>query len=65
VAIFLFTGWRNPNNKKFNNIDKEFDLCCANGSNFNGNRNKWNVRHRTAGIGSECRHRIDNATINL
>jgi len=42
VAIFIFAGWRNPNNKKFNNIDKEFALRCADGSNFNGNRSKWN-----------------------
>jgi len=42
VAIFMFPGWRNPNNKKFNNIDKEFNLRCADGSYFNGNRNKWN-----------------------
>ncbi len=42
VAMFTFPGWRNPNNKKFNNINNEFNLRCADGSYFNGNRNKWN-----------------------
>ncbi|HMS91570.1 MAG TPA: RNA-directed DNA polymerase [Candidatus Absconditabacterales bacterium] len=56
MAIFIFAGWRNPNNKKFNNIDKEFDLRCADGSNFNGNRNKWNNNkgNRNYGFSVRC-----------
>ena len=38
----IFSGWRYPNNKTFYYIDRGFVLRCADGSYFNGHRNKWN-----------------------
>ena len=54
--MFMFPGWRNPNNKKFNNINKEFNLRCADGSYFNGNRNKRNNNkwNRSYGFSVRC-----------
>ena len=37
----IFAGWRNPDDKTFNNIDGEVDLRCADGSNFYGGRDGW------------------------
>lgn len=37
----IFAGWRNPFSKKFGNIDEVFALRCADGSDFNGNRDRW------------------------
>ena len=36
----VFAGWRNPNNKTFSYIDKEFALRCADGSSFDGGRSR-------------------------
>ncbi len=38
-----FPGWRNPKNKKFNNIDKGFGIWCDDGSYFIGNRLIWHL----------------------
>ncbi len=37
----IFAGWRNPNNESFSGIDEEFGLRCADGSNFDGGRDRW------------------------
>lgn len=50
-----FCGWRNPNNKKFYNIDKVFDIWCEDGSNFNGNNNKWNHNDNNDNYGFSVR----------
>jgi len=36
-----FSGWRNPDSKEFNNIDREFSLWCEDVSCFYGRRNRW------------------------
>lgn len=36
-----FCGWRDPIYERFKSIDKEFNIWCADGSNFFGNLNLW------------------------
>ena len=52
----LFPGWRNPDSKKFDNMDEGFNLRCADGSYFNGNRNKRNnyIWNRSYGFSVRC-----------
>ncbi len=52
----IFAGWRNHNGKTFNGLDREFGLRCADGSDFNGNRNKWNNTkwNRNYGFSVRC-----------
>lgn len=36
----IFSGWRNPDNYTFDCIDRYFNLRCADGANFEGNRDR-------------------------
>ena len=37
----IFAGWRNPDDEKFDDMDKAFALHCADGSTFTGDRAEW------------------------
>ena len=52
----IFAGWRHAHNKKFDFLDKEFDLRCADGSNFNGGSYGWgHIRwNRNYGFSVRC-----------
>lgn len=52
----LFAGWRDPDDKTFNYINKVFRLRGADGSNFSGNKSKWNNNgwNRNCGFSVRC-----------
>lgn len=61
-----FCGWRNPNNKKFYNIDKEFDVWCEDGSNFSGDRDGRCHNHLsndTYGFSVRCVQGLDSTIL--
>jgi len=51
VAIFMFPGWRNPNNKKFNNIGERSNVWLVGGNNAEFNKNKWNWNNNNRNFG--------------
>lgn len=51
----IFAGWRFPGDKRFNYVDRGFDLRCADGSTFYGDRNGGNNDGWNEGYGFSVR----------
>jgi len=55
VAIFMFPGYWNPNNKKFNNIGKRTNCWLADGDNIELNTDKMNHNNNNPEFGFSLR----------
>gem|GEM_PF-1313302 len=55
VAIFMLSGYRNPNNKKFNNIGKRTDCRLADGNNVELNKDNMNHNYFNPEFGFSLR----------
>ena len=55
VTIFMFPGYWNPNNKKFNNISKRANCWLSDGNNVEINKDNMNHNNNNPRFGFSVR----------